>query len=324
MCRTKTGLLIVVLLGNAACNSGESGESDASKIHGALLSNEKDFPSTLADTKVFHDGNPDKPVFGVTKYEVKVPLWSDGARKTRYVFVPPGSKLKYDMASGKLEYPIGTTFIKHFTTETDPQLPVETRMITLKNDNQWHFVTYVWADDGSTEVNVRPRKVTKGDKEYRIPSEQECKMCHGDPGTILGFNLRQLNFDVTEGQNQLALLTKSALFESPLDELAKVKALDDPQDTNLSINARARAYMDVNCSTCHHPGGPEKANKLDLRLDAIDTKLRSEGKVVPGNLEESILWKLVSSETERMPLISLRPDPAGIDILKQMIEQWPK
>lgn len=320
----KRGLLLTTLGLGAACNSGDSGESDASKIQGALLSKEKKFPSTLAETSVFYDGNPDKPAFGVTKYEVKVPLWSDGARKTRYIFVPPGSKIKHNVASGKFEYPVGTTFVKHFTTETDPQLPVETRVITLKDDNQWHFITYAWGDDGSTEGNVRPRKVTKGDKEYRLPSEQECKMCHGDPGTILGFNLRQLNFEVSEGQNQIATLTKAALFESPVDDLTKVKALDDPKDTNLSINARARAYMDVNCSTCHHPGGPETANKLDMRLDAIDTKLRSEGKIVPGNLAESILWKMISSETERMPLISLRPDPLGIDVLKQMIEQWPE
>lgn len=323
----KKALIFTIAAALPSCKGSDSSrnsDSDATKIQRALLTNEEGFPPTLAETNVFYEGNPEKPAMGVSKFEVKVPLWSDGARKSRYIFVPPGTKLKHDASSGKFEYPVGTTFVKHFTTETDPQLPVETRMMTLKDNHKWSFSTYVWEDDGSTKLNIRPRKITKGGKEYRIPSEQECKMCHGESGDILGFNLRQINFDLGGTQNQLVTLSKLALFESPVNVLTKVKSLDDPKDINLSINARVRAYMDVNCSTCHYPGGPEKANKIDLRLDAIDTRLRSEGKVLPGKLTESILWKVVSSETERMPLISLRTDPLGLEIIKQMIEQWPK
>lgn len=308
----------------AGCNSSGDGESAAAAIQNALLSADKAMPETLMGTKLFVGGELDRPAVGLFDYEVKVPLWSDGARKDRYVFVPPGARIERSGTNGDYVFPPGTTFVKHFATEQDPNVPIETRVITLKDDGTWGFATYVWNDDGTTELNARPRKITKGGVEYRIPSEQECKMCHGESGSVRGFHGRQLNFTNSSGENQLEVLAGLKIFANTAAELREVVALNDPADATLSTDGRARAYMDVNCSTCHNPEGPDKANLLDLRLDAADTKLLSGGKVVPGKPNDSILWQRITAETERMPLISLRSDPLGLDVLKAYVEQMPE
>ncbi len=310
-----------------ACNTQKAGESPTSAISAALVSKDDKLPKRLKNTKLFQDGDPLRPMPGVLPYDVKLPLWSDGARKRRYAFIPPGKTVTLDPATGALDFPVGATFIKHFTTGNDPELPIETRLITRKDDGHWSFVTYVWNDDGTTEANERPHKVTKGGAEYRIPSEQECKLCHGDStgGTkILGFSLKQLNFAPKDQENQLVAMVKGGLFSGNAEDLTRFKALDDPADTSLSVNARTRAYMDVNCGTCHNPTGPDKANAMDMRLDAADTRLLTEGKIVPGSPADSILFQKTSSEMDRMPLISLRVDAQGVDLFKQFIEQWPK
>ena len=316
-------LLPFVLSG---CNSGGSGETSASAIQGALASAEKEFPKTLAETNLFLDVAKVKPTEVVVPFKVKVPLWSDGAEKNRFIFVPPGQKLSHLRETGAFNYPVGTTLVKHFTTDTVPPENIETRVMTKKDDGNWKFVTYVWNDNGIAEANLRPRKVTKGGKEYRIPSEQECQMCHGEgeKANVLGFTTKQINFETDVALNQIDALEQYGFFEQTANELKSQKALDNPKDSLLSINARARSYMDVNCGVCHNPDGPEKANLLDMRLDAIDTKLVAEEKIIPGKPADSLLWKLISAETERMPLISLRPDPEGVEVMRQYIEAWPQ
>lgn len=311
-------------LSGFGCNYDLDGIGDAAQIRSALLAADQAMPKTLAETYLFRGEDTTRPAAGVHAYDVKVPLWSDGAHKKRFIFVPPGQRIEVDPSTGSFLFPVGTTLAKHFTTGTDPKLPVETRVMTLKENGKWSFATYVWSQDQSTtELNTRPRKVSKGGLEHRIPSEQECKMCHHDDTAVLGFTLAQLDLPGRAGKDQIAKLVKYRVFSSSVTPVRPIKSLADITDLTLSSTDRARSYMEVNCAPCHHPNGVEKANKLDLRITASDTHLLSEGKIIPGKPEESVMWKLIAASTERMPLISLRPDPLGIEILGKYIKEWP-
>lgn len=313
----------VITLVVPACSNKETREEGSSKISEALLSKDKKLPETLAGTELFHEGKVEAPRFALSAYDVKVPLWSDGARKQRFVFVPPGVQMGKDPTTGRVTFPVGTTFVKHFTTLTDPETPVETRVISLKDDGKWVYGTYVWNDDGTTTLNVRPRKIEKQGVEYRLPSEEECHMCHTDGQPIQGFVLEQLNFAGADGMAQLDKLHAKGIFSATADELKATVALPSPSDETLTVEQRTRVYMAVNCGSCHRPDGPEKANVLDLRMEATDTKLLSEGKIVPGDAEASILYQKNIAEVERMPNMSLRADPLSVELFKRWLDEMP-
>jgi hypothetical protein len=312
---------VLVLL--AGCAVKDTKSEDSSKISEALLAKDKKLPSTLAATNLFHEGKIETPAFALTPYDVKVPLWSDGARKRRFIFVPPEAKITRDATTGKLVFPAGTTLVKHFTTLTDPEKPVETRVITLKSDGKWTYGTYAWNDDGTTTLNERPRKVTKDGVDYRLPSEAECHMCHTDGQPLLGFVPEQINVTQADGSAQIDALDVKGILGVSADELKAIAALPSPTDGTLPVEQRARVYMSVNCGPCHRPDGPDKANVFDMRLEATDTHLLSEGKIIPGYADGSILYQKNIAETERMPNLSLRPDPVSVSLFKTWLDEMP-
>ena len=67
-------------------------------------------------------------------------------------------------------------------------------------------------------------------------------------------------------QNQLALWTREGVVAGlpALEQLPHYPLWDDPDGA--SLDARARAYLDVNCAHCHAPNGPASSAALDLRF----------------------------------------------------------
>lgn len=318
---------LIILCGAVAALSGctklEESEDGADGILSAMLGNPEAMPATLAETNLFAGGNPTQPAAALVHYNVKVPLWSDGAHKTRYILVPPGHELKHQPDSGAFEFPVGSVLVKHFAADPAGLIPVETRIMVLNNDGRWLFGTYLHDDMGSATLNVRPRTVRKADADFRIPSEKECQMCHSESKPVLGFSSRQLNRSLADGQNQFLQLAQRIKFVEPATNLAEQTAYDDPDDLSLPVNVRLRSYMAVNCSSCHHPQGPEKANRLDLRFEAEDNHLVSEGKIVPGQPEQSRLWQAITADSvdRRMPPLILRPDNTAQLLFRTYIEQ---
>jgi hypothetical protein len=315
----RLGLLVIIGASLTACAKSEAGDLSGSRISSALQDKGKAFPATLDDTSLFLDNQGKVPVTALTPYEVRVPLWSDGAHKQRYIFVPPNETVKVNPTTFELDFPVGTTLVKYFAAANPADASVETRVITKKDDGQWHFATYVWdAAKGSAALNKNPRKVPGPDGDYRIPSEAECKTCHANGTKPLGFTLAQVK--------DIEKLVETVKFDQPLEVLRAAPHLDDVGDEALPLMTRARTYMSVNCSPCHNPDGPDKANKMDFRLGVseADTHVVSEGKLVPGDRANSILWQKISAQDkDRMPPVSLRADPTAVDLLGKAIDQWP-
>ena len=97
--------------------------------------------------------------------------------------------------------------------------------------------------------------------------------------------------------------------------------MPNPADPNSgSIEARARAYLDTNCSICHQPGGGTPVDMdlrysgslTDLNIVGVPTSQSSGTRVVRGNPAGSDLWQRVqSSDTNR------RMPPVGVQIVDQ-------
>ncbi len=214
-----------------------------------------------------------RPNAGVTRYELNTPLFSDYAEKSRYVWVPPGTKAKYN-ADGVFEFPVGTALIKSFGYPADLRDPkgavqlIETRVL-LRRASGWVALPYVWDDDGQeaelkragkrvevswTHLDGQPRTIS-----YAVPNANQCKGCHDKAGamTPIGPKARNLN----DGKQLAAWQRAGILDRSPAD----APAVPRYDDARAPVALRARAYLDVNCGHCHNRAGP--ANTSGLWLD---------------------------------------------------------
>lgn len=284
----------------------------------------------LKGTGFFPEGDPTKPSAALVPYDVKVPLWSDGAKKHRYVYVPPGKSIKPEKNGKGFRFPAKTTFVKYFVLPNKDKTPLEVRFVHKAGPKDWQYLTYIVKKDGSSKRNEYPVKIKRKGRKHRVPSNLECQMCHQSDKPVLGFEPKQLNFRTERAQpklitNQIDYLALRGIIESKnVSKLVQTPSISKPSDSSLSLNERVRTYMDVNCSTCHRPDSKVEAYDLDLRKNAIDTRLRAEEKVVPGSPKKSILWKKVSAKKDRMPPVSLRPDPTALKLFKKFIKRWPK
>ena len=161
--------------------------------------------------------------------------------------------------------------------------------------------------------------------DYVIPNTNQCKGCHDRSKIVtpIGPKARNLNkdFNYPEGRfNQLAYWTKIGYLKGapPPDRAPKLAVWDDPSSGTL--DARARAYLEINCAHCHNPRGP--ANTTGLYLLAAQTDPMRLGlckvpvsagqgsgdllfDVVQGKPEESILVHRMESTTPKIMMPEL-------------------
>ncbi|HEY3495456.1 MAG TPA: hypothetical protein VGK73_12255, partial [Polyangiaceae bacterium] len=114
--------------------------------------------------------------------------------------------------------------------------------------------------------------------------------------------------------------------------LAPFPAIDD---TGVSLETRSIAYLHVNCSSCHRPGGTG-GGPMDARFDTTfankgicnanptlgafgipDAKL-----IKPGDHAASIVWERMRVRTSGAmpPLASTIADAAGAGLLQEWID----
>ena len=188
--------------------SATAGNPPAAVNQAAILA---DTPAqTLSAYRFFADvqGRPE-PNVGVTPYDLNTPLWSDGALKLRYVYVPPGAQAQY-RDDGVFEFPVGTVLIKTFAYPADMRAPnddvrlLETRLLIRRSDG-WVALPYVWNEEGTDAVYAPigadlPVSLTWTNGEtiaidWNVPNRNQCKGCHDRGGAItpIGPTARNLN-----------------------------------------------------------------------------------------------------------------------------------
>lgn len=281
------------------------------------------------------------PGEGVIPYRLNTPLFSDYAEKLRFVKLPAGKTVTYN-PDEVLSFPVGTVIIKTFYYPNDFRQPeagrriMETRLL-VHEENGWKALEYVWNDDQSDaylEVAGETKEISwihsdgkKRTLQYSMPNLNQCKGCHNRNEQMMpiGPSARQLNGDFHYSENGQQLTDNQLTHWQKLGVLTGLPALEsvpkaavwsDP--TSGSLEARARAWLDINCAHCHRNEGPAKTSGLILSYNETDlTKLgvmkapvaagRGSGgrqfSIVPGQPEKSILMYRLESDDpgEMMP-----------------------
>jgi uncharacterized repeat protein (TIGR03806 family) len=295
-------------------------------------------PDDLSQTGCFDAADPAIPSPGALPYQPNAPFWADGADKARWLALPNGAQI--DTADNRAwTYPTGSVFLKHF--RLSGQL-VETRLFMRHPDGAWAGYSYEWDDAEQGATRVRGGKVRDvGGTQWIYPSESECLDCHTEAaGFVLGAEAAQLNGDLTYPStgttaNQLETLSGIGFLRPALGvDADTLAALADPADGSASLTDRARAYLHVNCASCHQPGGPTGAD-LDLRYDTAlnatgscdavpqngDLGIANARVVAPGAPDRStLLARMNRRDADAMPPIgSSQVDTDGVALIRDWI-----
>lgn len=308
------------------------------------------FPLRLSETGCFSSLSPLVPSPALVPYDVNSPLWSDGADKDRYLYLPPGRKIRF-RATSAWEFPAGAVLVKHFSAETwESGAPrrrhLETRFL-VKREAGFAYYTYRW-NDAETEAmwigGAQKRRLELHESgegvpyEYHYPSPVECRACHTTAaGEALGVSTAQMNHAEAGGGNQLDRLSSRGAFAAgsypgteSLPFLVDYRAISHPP------GLRARSFLHSQCAHCHRPDNPSAQSPMDLRHDTSLSAMRicdvvpghgdlgigDARLLAPGDPDRSVLWARAARLDPRYrmpPLSTSRLDQAGLGALRDWI-----
>ena len=152
-------------------------------------------PAHLADTGLFAAGSTDVVAAGNRPFSPQYPLWTDGATKRRWVYLPEGTTIDASDPR-RWEFPVGTRFWKEFSFAGRR---VETRVL-------WKASASGWLAGVMCGTRMGPMRCSQSDgmagaieivpgRQHNIPSGADCAACHGTTRAPLGFNPLQLSDD---------------------------------------------------------------------------------------------------------------------------------
>jgi uncharacterized repeat protein (TIGR03806 family) len=307
----------------------------------------------LSDYKFFEgEIRNQNPSIGVLPYKPTSELFTDYAKKSRFIWLPANTKATYSSNHDVIQLPIGGALIKTFYYDnvqpSNNRKIIETRVM-INTQSGWIFAEYVWNEDqteafldmlGSTVPITILQNNTALSIDYMIPDESKCIACHAveDVNTPIGIKPQNLNsnYTYTNGNmNQLSKWVATGLLEDNLP--ASIQSVVDYQDTSKSLNLRARSYFDIQCAHCHQEGG--SAGYVDMRFAFSETVdplkmgvcvnpglqvpgIGHSGKIVkPIDAANSTLFYMISTNESnyKMPRIGRTiVHQEGV----QLVEQW--
>jgi uncharacterized repeat protein (TIGR03806 family) len=294
------------------------------------------------------------------RYELNSELFTDYARKYRYVFLPPNEKSEYSEQES-FKFPVGSVLVKVFALPLDTALPeeniIEIRLL-IHRAGGWVGLVYVWQKESQDAVldldseSINFSLLHNGDifsGEYRVPSFGSCATCHqfNDKMSPIGPKARLLNKDIDfqiDGDdqsitiNQLQLWGQQDMLSGLPDNLSEIDAAPDWRDETKNLSDRAKAYLDINCAHCHRAEGAASLSglKLEYGRKTIDYNhgvcnsahgWRGGGfDIWPGNSGQSSLVErmTLSPAPDRMPPLGRSlVDVDAVELIKQWIDAMP-
>jgi len=245
------GALVVGSVGGG-CGGHDSGPPDAAPPDANLP--DAGPPQTLADTGLCADKACSQINAGIRTYKPRWELWSDGATKRRWIYLPPNATIDTsDMNTW--HFPQGTKLWKEFTRDN---IRVETRMYWKQgaDDDSWFQVAYVWNAAQDAAVATPTGEMNANGTEHDVPARSDCKHCHDRTGSrILGFSAIQLDYAGAQGDLDLAGLVAMGALSKPPTSSGAAGAPYFPLWSDASANdIAAMGYLHANCGHCHNPG----------------------------------------------------------------------
>ena len=314
----------------------------------------------LSDYHFFLDAQKQLPNERVIPYGLNTPHFADYANLRRFLWLPEHTSIKY-LDGGELEYPIGAVLIITVGYLNDLRQPelgedlIETRLL-VRHHEGWRASQYNW-NEAATEAYLSLTGTKQevswihydGNRRHHkvlAPNNNQCKQCHeidGDMVPLGPTHADRINRDMLYpdgSENQLTHWSKIGyLTGAPInpDEAPRMAVSNDP--TTGTVHERARAYLEMNCASCHRPQGLAYTSGLDLTLNqqtpvkyGVFKSPVAAGRGVgngrfaiePGKPEHSfLLHRLRSTDPGvRMPIVGRGlVHEEGVELIKQWIEQ---
>lgn len=296
-------------------------------------------PALLSQTGLYSDFAARKLAPDLVAFTPRYEFWSDGVQKTRYLYLPPGTKIDTSRMDHWV-FPVGTKAFKEF--RVGGKL-VETRLLMkvtkdFERNLAWFEAPYVWRADGTDADRVLDGLPDALGTGHRIPEQADCRNCHGDVvDVLLGVSAIQLSDPI----------------KNPLGALQAAGRLTNPPPTGIEIPGTGNvkdtlAYLHANCGHCHNDEAVKLATQTRMRLRLLLSQKTPEETgaftttvgykmvhvspeitdvVVKGVPEKSGLYARMGlrggSESGAMPPSGTDlVDPTGRELVRQWIADW--
>jgi hypothetical protein len=289
-------------------------------------------------------------------FSPQYPLWSDGARKKRWIYLPPKQSIDAKRADDWV-FPIGTKVWKEFSFGNR----VETRYLEKTGKKVWLYATYAWNENETDAVLVDETgspnhvEIAPGVR-HNIPGISDCKACHEGQGrdVVLGFNALQLSTNrdpnaphaekvSPEMIDLMSLVDRKLLVHLP-------KRYVDAPPVIAAHSPRERAalgYLSANCGGCHNSKDPLSTlgmylkRSVDISPEAARVELETvighkskyqipdldadqSYRILPGDLSKSaIIYRMASRNPYRQmpPLGTKIIDKEALDLITRWIQE---
>jgi len=290
-------------------------------------------PARLSETGLFEDLPSERLGSRVFSYAPEYALWSDGAEKRRWIFVPRGESIDTSDPEN-WRFPIGTKLWKEFS---EYGVRVETRLLlrTGSGDRDWAAGAYLWRPDLGDAMLVPYGAIDALGTRHDVPATGECFACHaGRASGVLGFSAVQLAPRSYESPERISAAVLEELLSAPLG------VLDVP---GAPAERAALGYLHANCSHCHNQSAAAKSKDkclnpnqhlsfaLDFSLEAARSsdvehtpaRITAVGRVIePGNPDTSKVVQLMAGRgafAQMPPLATERVDALGLATIRDWI-----
>lgn len=224
-------------------------------------------PQWLSQTCLYQNSRHYAVTDELHKFTPNYQLWSDGADKARWIYLPPGTQIDTSNPD-RWRFPVGTQLFKEFrkTVEIRPgvtkEIRVETRHLAKVKDSwghrSWSISTYAWNENQQDAQLVLDGARHVLGTQHNIPSQQDCITCHkGNTDFILGFDAIQLSDAQAvhafghgpkrgAGEWTLQTLLSNHLLTHPIEQ---------PRLPGDALQQKVLGYLHANCGNCHNPEG---------------------------------------------------------------------
>jgi len=307
-------ILAVCLLGLVACLPVLDQEYSVADVPMcAEMSRNKVIPQRLSQTCLYSDIHRGKISDELDRFTPNYQLWSDGANKTRWIYLPAGTQVDTEDPD-RWVFPMGTQVFKEFR-KTDPVMltsvmpaiekgiKVETRhLMKIKagtGPDAWSMVAYAWQQDQQDALLLTEGAEHVLGTNHSIPSQEDCITCHkGNTDILLGFDAIQLS----DKQERYAFghgpkrSEGELTLQTLIDQHLMTKPVQQSMLPGEPFEQKVLGYLHANCGNCHNPIGHAAEQEAD--------HLKFRHKLAFKSVEETDVYKTaVNQSTQNFTIV---------------------